>query len=198
MKKLIVALVIASSVAIIASCESKLGGRYDITKYSSGVMCTEFSIDTFDDSGVLNIRTSGKHISLAYSTSDRYHSDGSWVSESGKQDSLDILVDDMSLNTDGETCLIYEKELKPSVIITEDELSGKDLSIGLINSLKTKVTGDKIVIIKTDSKIPLYIFSGDDITHEDKGVFNLTTITIDGRTLYMQNGDYQILDTALL
>jgi hypothetical protein len=205
MKQKLIAVLLSISL-LLTACE---GARYTISEANEGLNGIRFVIDTFDNYGNLNIKTSGKHISAEANRIAEYgyNSDGSWVKNYSMSSVITVYIDGKELETCGDSCIFYEVGLEPDVEFdpsiniqsSEDGILTAPLIAGKINMVKNIIGKPRVVIIKSQLGNPIYVFSGDSVYWEvAEELPKFTKISIDGKLLYIHRANFQIIDKSLL
>ena len=167
-----------------------------------------FTIDTFDHYGKLTLRTHGEKIDINGIVVEEmtYNSEIGWSTTETLSSALDITIDGHQMVLCGDTQIFYDDGLVPdydfsvSNINSESENFADNTAIaGIVNSVRNSFGKPVVVIIKTQTGIPIYAFSGEDVYWEiPKDLPKMTLLSIDGKPIYIHRANYQIIDLALL
>ena len=167
-----------------------------------------FTIDTFDHYGKLTLRTHGEKIDINGIVVEEmtYNSEIGWSTTETLSSALDITIDGHQMVLCGDTQIFYDDGLVPdydfsvSNINSESENFADNTAIaGIVNSVRNSFGKPVVVIIKTQTGIPIYAFSGEYVYWEiPKDLPKMTLLSIDGKPIYIHRANYQIIDLALL
>ena len=167
-----------------------------------------FTIDTFDHYGKLTLRTHGEKIDIDGIVVEEmtYNSEIGWSTTETLSSALDITIDGHQMVLCGDTQIFYDDGLVPdydfsvSNINSESENFADNTAIaGMVNSIRNSFGKPVVVIIKTQTGIPIYAFSGEDVYWEiPEDLPKMTLLSIDGKPIYIHRANYQIIDLALL
>ncbi|MBR1813037.1 MAG: DUF5052 family protein [Lachnospiraceae bacterium] len=84
--------------------------------------------------------------------------------------------------------------MRDSLAITETTLLS-----GLVNSIKNDIGKSEVIIIKSQTGAPIYVFSGDSVRWEiPENLPKFTRLIVDGKALYIHRANFQIIDKSLL
>lgn len=188
-----------------ASCEVSNNIAEDIRGDISG---NTYTIDTFDNNGVQTLKTHGSHISMSYNTyRERTYSDGHWGYVDSISSVITVTIDGKEFDTCGDTCIFYEDGLTPDYDFRLDEIdSQSDGSVWdsaifakSLNKAKRFIGKPMVVVIKSQTGSPIYVFSGNSIYWEVcKDLPKTTKISIDGKAMYIHRANFQLIDRDLI
>ena len=167
----------------------------------------DFNIDSFDNYGNTTLTASGHKINIESNIVDEYVATSSGFETKPTLSSvITINIDGYQITSCGDTCVYYDKHLKPEYNFNLDEINTystdfKDNTVisGMINKAKNVFGKSTIIVIKTQDGLPLYAFSGDSVNFEvADDLPKFTYLSIDGYPLYIHRANYQIIDKELL
>ena len=202
---IIAALFIAIFSVSMSGCAAFESGMDELTGSLRG---NTFTIDTFDHYGKLTLRTHGEKIDINGIVVEEmtYNSEIGWSTTETLSSALDITIDGHQMVLCGDTQIFYDDGLVPdydfsvSNINSESENFADNTAIaGIVNSVRNSFGKPVVVIIKTQTGIPIYAFSGEDVYWEiPEDLPKMTLLSIDGKPIYIHRANYQIIDLALL
>ena len=181
--------------------------RHKISELHGSIFGNEYVIDTFDNNGIKTLTTHGRRIDITANATDNglslNESSGSYETLSSV---ITITVDGKQLISCGDTCVFYDKDLKPDYEFYLDTiesegggLSESTLISGRVNAIKNYIGKPMVVIIKSQTGAPIYVFSGMSVYWEvSDDLPKFTKLSIDGKPLYIHRANFQIIDYALL
>lgn len=190
----------------LTGCAKLRSGVHDL---HGSIIGNEYYIDIFDNSGIRTLRTHGKKIDIDNNiVEERTYSSTTdeWYSTKTLSSVVTITVDGSQLISCGDTCIFYDKRLKPeyefyldSIESTSSGLSDTALISGLVNSVKNQFGKPMVVVIKSQMGAPIYAFSGNKVYWEvEDDLPRFTKLMIDGKALYIHRANFQIIDKDLL
>lgn len=202
---IIAALFIAIFSVSMSGCAAFESGMDELTGSLRG---NTFTIDTFDHYGKLTLRTHGEKIDINGIVVEEmsYNSDIGWSTTETLSSALDITIDGHQMVPCGDTLVFYDDGLIPDYNFTVSEINSESNDFadntaiaGWVNSVKNTFGKPVVVIIKTQTGIPIYAFSGEDVYWEiPEDLPKMTLLNIDGKPIYIHRANYQIIDLALL
>lgn len=166
-----------------------------------------FNIDSFDNYGNTTLTASGQKINIESNIVDEYVATSSGFETKPTISSvITINIDGHQITSCGDTCVFYDKHLKPEYNFNLDEINTyatdfKDNTViaGMVNKVKNVFGKGTIIVIKTQDGLPLYAFSGDSVNFEvADDLPKFTYLSVDGYPLYIHRANYQIIDKELL
>ena len=192
--------------AALTGCARLQSGVHDL---HGSIIGNEYNIDIFDNTGVRTLRSHGKRIDIDNNIVEEkiYSSDSeSWLSTKTLSSVITITIDGKQMISCGDTCIFYDKRLKPeyefyldSMDSTSSGIMDSTLISGMINSVKNEFGKPMVVVIKSQMGAPIYAFSGHKVYWEvQEDLPRFTKLMIDGMALYIHRANFQIIDKALL
>ena len=192
--------------AALTGCARLQSGVHDL---HGSIIGNEYNIDIFDNTGVRTLRSHGKRIDIDNNIVEEktYSSDSeSWLSTKTLSSVITITIDGKQMISCGDTCIFYDKRLKPeyefyldSMDSTSSGIMDSTLISGMVNSVKNEFGKPMVVIIKSQMGAPIYAFSGNRVYWEvQEDLPRFTKLMIDGMALYIHRANFQIIDKALL
>ena len=201
----VLALILTAAVAFLIRSEYL---RHRISEMHGSIFGNEYIIDTFDNNGIRTMTTHGRNIDI---TSNVLGQDLDVDGASGKYETLSsvipITIDGKQIISCGDTCVFYDKGLKPDYEFYLDEinsegggsLSEQALIAGRLNSIRNFIGKPMVVVIKSQTGAPIYVFSGRSVYWEiPDDLPKFTKLSIDGKPLYIHRANFQIIDAKLL
>ena len=201
----VLALILTVAVAFLIRSEYL---RHRISEMHGSIFGNEYIIDTFDNNGIRTMTTHGRNIDI---TSNVLGQDLDVDGASGKYETLSsvitITIDGKQIISCGDTCVFYDKGLKPDYEFYLDEinsegggsLSEQALIAGRLNSIRNFIGKPMVVVIKSQTGAPIYVFSGRSVYWEiPDDLPKFTKLSIDGKPLYIHRANFQIIDAKLL
>lgn len=178
-----------------------------IKDFKGSLVGISFTIDTFDNFGNKVLTTKGEKVNIEGNVVEEktYSNDGTGYIET-LSSVITIYVDGNEMTSCGDSCIFYEKGLKPDVDFKLEEIHSESDSFfdntyitGLVNNYKQAFGKSQVVVIKSQTGYPIYAFSGDSVYWEiPDDLPKFTEINIDGKALYIHRANFQIIDKALL
>lgn len=199
--------ILICSVTLLSGCASLKAG---ILALKGNITGNTYTIDTFDNFGVLTMQTHGENINLSPNIvkEPMYSSDGGWGYTKSMSSVMTITIDGHEMVTCGDTCVFYEDGLKPEVIFKQEALQVNSESehlsdttwiAGTLNRYKNAFGKSMVVVVKSQTGSPIYAFSGKEVNWEvAENLPKTTRISIDGKLMYIHRGTFQLIDSALL
>ena len=192
--------------AALTGCARLQSGVHDL---HGSIIGNEYNIDIFDNTGVRTLRSHGKRIDIDNNIVEEktYSSDSeSWLSTKTLSSVITITIDCKQMISCGDTCIFYDKRLKPeyefyldSMDSTSSGIMDSTLISGMVNSVKNEFGKPMVVVIKSQMGAPIYAFSGHKVYWEvQEDLPRFTKLMIDGMALYIHRANFQIIDKALL
>ena len=119
---------------------------------------------------------------------------------------ITLNIDGSQMLTCGDTCIFYEKGLEPDYDFSLEEINSESDSItdapiitGIVNKVKNRFGKPVVVIIKSQTGVPIYAFSGRKVTWSiPADLPKFTKLMVDGRALYLHRANFQIIDKDLI
>ena len=205
-KKAFTLAVLLLLVAALTGCARLQSGVHDL---HGSIIGNEYNIDIFDNTGVRTLRSHGKRIDIDNNIVEEktYSSDSeSWLSTKTLSSVITITIDGKQMISCGDTCIFYDKRLKPEYEFYLDNMDSTSSGImdstlisGMVNSVKNEFGKPMVVVIKSQMGAPIYAFSGHKVYWEvQEDLPRFTKLMIDGMALYIHRANFQIIDKALL
>ncbi|MBR2528628.1 MAG: DUF5052 family protein [Blautia sp.] len=205
-RKLALALILILAITSLSGCAKLQSGVHEL---HGSIFGNEYYIDTFDNDGIRTLRTHGKKIDIdnniieekVYSSA----SDG-WISEKSLSSVITITIDGKQMISCGDTCIFYDTDLKPDYEFYLDKVDSDSsglldstLIAGKVNKIKNAFGKPMVVIIKSQTGMPIYAFSGKKVYWEvEEDLPRFTKLMVDGKALYIHRANFQIIDKGLL
>ena len=197
-----------SLLALLLSCSGCELLQSRVHELNGSIAGNPYNIDMFDNSGNLAMSCSGEHIKIAPNiiTEYNYSSDGGWVRSKTLSSVITITIDGNQLINCGDTCIFYDKSLKPDYDFTvkridanSDKISDKPFIAETVNNIKNAFGKPMIVLIRSQLGDPIYAFSGDKVYWEvPENLPKFTKLMVDDKAIYIHRANFQIIDTELL
>ena len=182
--------------------------RHRISEMHGTIFGNEYVIDTFDNNGIRTMTTHGRNIDITSNVlGESMEMDGA----SGKLKTLSsvitITVDGRQIISCGDTCIFYDKGLTPDYEFYLEEIEGNGtgslseqaLIAGRLNAIRNYIGKPMVVVIKSQTGAPIYVFSGRSVYWEvPDDLPKFTKLSIDGKPLYIHRANFQIIDAKLL
>ena len=192
--------------AALTGCARLQSGVHDL---HGSIIGNEYNIDIFDNTGVRTLRSHGKRIDIDNNIVEEktYSSDSdSWLSTKTLSSVITITIDGKQMISCGDTCIFYDKRLKPEYEFYLDNMDSTSSGImdstlisGMVNSVKNEFGKPMVVVIKSQMGAPIYAFSGHKVYWEvQEDLPRFTKLMIDGMALYIHRANFQIIDKTLL
>ncbi len=205
-KRTLIIAVLLLLAAALTGCARLQSGVHDL---HGSIIGNEYNIDIFDNTGVRTLRSHGKRIDIDNNIVEEktYSSDSdSWLSTKTLSSVITITIDGKQMISCGDTCIFYDKRLKPEYEFYLDNMDSTSSGImdstlisGMVNSVKNEFGKPMVVIIKSQMGAPIYAFSGHKVYWEvQEDLPRFTKLMIDGMALYIHRANFQIIDKALL
>ncbi len=206
MKQQLIRIISAVTLCALCGCGSISQQVNDWNGHISG---NTYTIDTFDNYGTKVLTTHGERIDV----SGNVVQEETYSSENGSTGYVNTLSSVITLNIDGsqmltcgDTCIFYEKGLLPDYDFSIKEINSESDSItdaplisGIVNRVKNSFGKPVVVIIKSQTGVPIYAFSGRKVTWSiPADLPKFTKLMVDGRALYLHRANFQIIDKELI
>lgn len=199
MKKLLLVFMLVIPTMSLAGCQFIANIGNDVEEVFKGLGGT---IQTYDENS--NIIDQVKGNSISFNANSQFvKTDSEGNSEGGSV--MDITVGGKQIIHVGSTLLFYENGLENIFDEYSKTVSFKNSERSIpvvnkmVNDMKSKFTGhNQVILIRSQSGIPLATFSGDKVSVHSTDVEKMTKITIDGKRIYIYRADYTIYDLDLL
>lgn len=205
MKKMKTAAALAMAV-MLCGCGSI---QQSVSNWNGHISGNTYTIDTFDNYGNKVLTTHGDRIDVSGNIvqEETYNSDSAssgYVNTLSSVITLDI--DGHQMLTCGDTCIFYEDGLIPDYDFVMDTIDSESDSIAestfisaIVNSVKNKFGKPVVVIIKSQTGVPIYAFSGRKVTWSiPADLPKFTKLMVDGKALYLHRANFQIIDKELI
>ena len=168
-----------------------------------------YDIYTYDNYGDKVLETSGDKISITGNKTETtsYDSDGSKITGYDLSSVITITIDGAEIQSCGDTCIFQQDGLNAEVNFTQEVIDSKeDGSLDentaiarFVNQYKNMFGKSRVVVIKSQLGQPITAYSGDDVYWEiPDDLPKMTKLMIDGKALYIQRANFQIIDKTLL
>lgn len=199
MKKILLVLMLATPIMSLAGCQFIANIGNDVEEVFKGL---DGTIQTYDENS--NIIDQVKGNSISFNANSQFVKTDSEGNSSGGS-VMDITVGGKQIIHVGSTLLFYENGLENIFDEYSKTVSFKNSERSIpvvnkmVNDMKSKFTGhNQVILIRSQSGIPLATFSGDKVSVHSTDVEKMTKITIDGKRIYIYRADYTIYDLDLL
>lgn len=179
-----------------------------ITELHGSIIGNTYTIDIFDNFGNKTLTTHGKKINVEPNVvEEQVYTDDGWGYTEIVSSVLTINIDGKQMITCGDTAIFYEDGLLPDYnfsleqIYSEGSLAITETTLlsGLVNSIKNDIGKSEVIIIKSQTGAPIYVFSGDSVRWEiPENLPKFTRLIVDGKALYIHRANFQIIDKSLL
>lgn len=184
-KKIVVVLIVISALVLI-SCTSLKSGFKDLSAEWVGL---ERTFKVFDDYGHETMEVTGSNTDMQ---------------PSEVSNMLLIEVDGSRWQHVGSTMIAYETGLENHVEDYKDALNLSGDGSGItsldkaLNQFVSNTSGlERIIIVKTQTGIPIAVFEGDKVLVEDSALPQTTKILIDNTRLHVYRADLEIIEKSL-
>ncbi len=205
-KRILVVLLLLVMIGGLAACARFQSGIHDL---HGSIIGNEYNIDIFDNTGIRTLRSHGKRIDIDNNiVEEKTYSSSSdeWYSTKTLSSVITITIDGKQLISCGDTCIFYDKRLKPEYEFYLDKIDSTSSGVwdtalvsGIVNSIKNQFGKPMVVVIKSQMGAPIYAFSGNRVYWEvQEDLPRFTKLMIDGMALYIHRANFQIIDKALL
>ncbi len=200
-------LILAFAAIMLASCGSIQQTAHD---FNGRIFGNTYTIDTFDNYGNKVLTTHGEKIDISGNVVQEETYDSNSDQSTGYVNTLSsvitMTIDGHQMLTCGDTTIFYEDGLVPDVHFAVETIESQSDSIldspsiaGLVNSVKNKFGKPMVVIVKSQTGVPIYAFSGKRVTWEiPTGLPKFTKLMVDGKALYLHRANFQIIDIELI
>lgn len=171
----------------LASCTAISSSFKD---FSAELIGLERIFNVYDDAGNLTMSVTG---------------DNTNIEASDVENVLLIEVDGSRWQHVGSTLIAFENGLENYVEQYRDTLTLDGKDSGSITSIDTAVNDflsktsglSRIIIVKTQTGIPVAVFEGDKVLVEASSLPNTTKVLIDGKRLHIYRADLEVIETSL-
>ena len=180
--------------------------HYKMNELHGFIIGNEYIIDTFDNNGFKTLTTHGKRIDISANEVD-LTTDSSTEELETLSSVITITIDGRQIVSCGDTCIFYDKDLKPDYEFYLDSIDSEGtggisettLIAGRLNSIRNYIGKPMVVLIKSQTGAPIYVFSGKSVFWEvAEDLPKFTKLSIDGKNLYIHRANFQIIDLSLL
>ena len=180
-----------------------------VNDWNGHISGNTYTIDTFDNYGTKVLTTHGDRIDVSGNVvqEETYNADENSTGYINTLSSVITLdIDGSQMLTCGDTCIFYEKGLQPDYDFSVKEINSESDSIadtplvsGVVNRVKNAFGRPVVVIIKSQTGVPIYAFSGRKVTWSiPADLPKFTKLMVDGRALYLHRANFQIIDLDLI
>lgn len=182
--------------------------KHRVSEMHGSIFGNEYIIDTFDNNGIRTMTTHGKKIDISANVLKQ---NVSVNDNSGAYETLSsvitITIDGKQIVSCGDTCVFYDKGLKPDYEFYLESIDSEGswaldentLIAGRVNAIRNKIGKPMAVVIKSQTGAPIYVFSGKSVYWEvSDDLPKFTKLSIDGKPLYIHRANFQIIDAELL
>ena len=200
----LLALVAMISIFVVSGCAKLASAINDI---KGSLIGNQYTIYTYDNFGNLVLETSGKKIDIAGNPvkTTSYDENGKVITGYELSSVITITIDGNEIESCGDTCIFVQKGLTPDVDFTTETIKSSSgifdiTSISAkLNQYKNKFGKARVVVIKSQLGNPIMAFSGDSVYWEiPEDLPKMTKLMIDGKALYIQRANFQIVDKELI
>jgi len=169
-----------------------------------------FKCQFYDNYGEKFLTASGKKVGMTGNIIKEAavnSSDGSTETEYALSSVVTINIDGKQIQSCGDTVIFEESGLKPDAEFqlkdiessTDGRLSGNTIISGIVNGYKNFFGKGQVVVIQSQSGVPVCAYSGDDVYWEVRNDLPKTTkLMVDGKALYIHRANFQIIDKNLI
>lgn len=200
-RKLIIPITLTTILSL-SGCAEMSDFHSEIQEKTAG---TTFTANVYDSYGNNTLTVSGEKMSLDVMKA----TSGIFASETDTKYAssvLDVTIDGHQMLLVGDTVIFAEEGLNmitdfknPENIDSTTGGSGWQMLDRNINKYKNSIGEAKTIIVSSQLGVPIGVFEGDKV--HVKVLENLpktTRLNIDGKSLYIHRGVYEILDSALI
>lgn len=170
-----------------------------------------YSAEFYDNSGNLNLITTGERISIeGNKVKERgYDSEGYSITTYSLSSVVTITIDGKQMVTCGDTVIFAETGMKKEVDFSLEDIgeinSGSD-SFGdytsiarLVNNYKNAFGKPMVVVIQSQLGVPICCYSGNEVYWEVcEDLPKTTKLMVDGKALYIHRANFKIIDKGLI
>ena len=189
-------------IIIISSVSGCYKFRSDVLRLKESVSGLPLIIQTYDDDA--NIIDSITAKSVQISSEDKFNienMDGEVISKSPV---INLVVGGDTMLHVGSSLIAYDSSIENQIDKYDNsvELKSSDRSIPFINRLYNELKSDwagqkMLILIRSQTGAPLATFVGNRVRIEDTDIDKSTSVTIDGKKLFIYRCDYTIYDLDL-
>ncbi|HCK87734.1 MAG TPA: DUF5052 domain-containing protein [Erysipelotrichaceae bacterium] len=180
-----------------------------VNDFNGHIFGNRYTIDTFDNYGSRVLTTHGSKIDISGNVVQQETYDNA-ADSTGYVNTLSsvitLTIDGHEMLTCGDTTIFYEDGLVPEVNFQLETIDSESSSItdstlisGLVNKVKNKFGKQMVVVIKSQTGVPIYAFSGRKVTWSiPADLPKFTKLVVDGKALYLHRANFQIIDKELI
>ena len=180
-----------------------------VNDFNGHIFGNRYTIDTFDNYGSRVLTTHGSKIDISGNVVQQETYDNA-ADSTGYVNTLSsvitLTIDGHEMLTCGDTTIFYEDCLVPEVNFQLETIDSESSSItdstlisGLVNKVKNKFGKQMVVVIKSQTGVPIYAFSGRKVTWSiPADLPKFTKLVVDGKALYLHRANFQIIDKELI
>lgn len=180
-----------------------------VNDFNGHIFGNRYTIDTFDNYGSRVLTTHGSKIDISGNVVQQETYDNA-ADSTGYVNTLSsvitLTIDGHEMLTCGDTTIFYEDGLVPEVNFQLEVIDSESSSItdstlisGLVNKVKNKFGKQMVVVIKSQTGVPIYAFSGRKVTWSiPADLPKFTKLVVDGKALYLHRANFQIIDKELI
>ena len=180
-----------------------------VNDFNGHIFGNRYTIDTFDNYGSRVLTTHGSKIDITGNVVQQETYDNA-ADSTGYVNTLSsvitLTIDGHEMLTCGDTTIFYEDGLVPEVNFQLETIDSESSSItdstlisGLVNKVKNKFGKQMVVVIKSQTGVPIYAFSGRKVTWSiPADLPKFTKLVVDGKALYLHRANFQIIDKELI
>ncbi len=180
-----------------------------VNDFNGHIFGNRYTIDTFDNYGSRVLTTHGSKIDISGNVVQQETYDNA-ADSTGYVNTLSsvitLTIDGHEMLTCGDTTIFYEDGLVPEVNFQLEAIDSESSSItdstlisGLVNKVKNKFGKQMVVVIKSQTGVPIYAFSGRKVTWSiPADLPKFTKLVVDGKALYLHRANFQIIDKELI
>ena len=180
-----------------------------VNDFNGHIFGNRYTIDTFDNYGSRVLTTHGSKIDISGNVVQQETYDNA-ADSTGYVNTLSsvitLTIDGHEMLTCGDTTIFYEGGLVPEVNFQLETIDSESSSItdstlisGLVNKVKNKFGKQMVVVIKSQTGVPIYAFSGRKVTWSiPADLPKFTKLVVDGKALYLHRANFQLIDKELI
>lgn len=183
--------------------------QQQVNDWNGHISGNTYTIDTFDNYGTKVLTTHGDRIDVSGNIvqEETYSNDADSTGYINTLSSVITLnIDGSQMLTCGDTCIFYENGLIPDYDFSVEEIDSHSDSItdvplisGVVNRVKNRFGKPVVVIVKSQTGVPIYAFSGRKVTWSiPADLPKFTKLMVDGKALYLHRANFQIIDKNLI
>ena len=184
--KMLTSMLILCCVVILSGCSNMSKGAVE-DMHGSIIGSKSYLCRFYSDGGINTMNVSGKNIDMKGNNAETSSS------------VITLNVDKKKIETCGSTILFVENGLTADADFSADSGLSSDPYQSIVNRHYNDYKNANVVIIQSQTGIPLCAYSGKKITWQiDDELPKTTKISIDGKLLYIHRANFQLIEKELL